>query len=251
MDDKRNGQSGGVAMNRVRFLVGTAALGLGFLVVTRRLLAPPRMPYAGPWGHALAERRGEATAARMIALAEARYDELYEGRPRPASRALRIHLERSLLPGLALYQTLLEQGDTQKEALAEMAQMMASTVSGLTRLMALLVRLPRPFAIFRLLEPWVVRLGFPAEGWEMEPVENSADCVAFNVRRCIYLDTLTSYGAPELTRVFCGGDDVMVPALAPSITWERTMTMGRGDDRCDFRWRRAAPVQSATGTREP
>lgn len=227
-------------MRRARYLLGIAALGLGFLVVTRRLLAPRRMPFAGTWGRALAERRGEATAARMIALAEARYDELYQERPRPASRVLRFHLERSMLPGLALYRTLLEQGDTQEEALAQMEQLMASTVSGLTQLMGLLGHLPRPFALFRLLEPWVVRLGFPAEGWEMEPVENSADCVAFNVRRCIYMDTLTSYGAPELTRVFCGGDDVMFPALAPSITWERTMTMGRGGDRCDFRWRRAA-----------
>ena len=242
MDDRRNGQSGGVAMNKVRFFLGIAALGLGFLAVTRRLLAPRRMPFAGLWGYALAERRGEAAATRVIALAEARYDELCQGRPRQANRALRVHLERGLLPGLALYQTLLEQGDTQEEALAEMEQLMASTVSRLTRLMALLGRLPRPFAIFRLVEPWVIRLGFPAEGWEMEPVENSADCIAFNVRRCIYVDTLASYGAPELTPVFCGGDDVMFPALAPSITWERTMTLGRGDDRCDFRWRRAASL---------
>ena len=62
-------------MIRIRFLLGIAALGLGFLVVTRRLLAPRQMPFAGPWGQALAERRGEATAARMFALAEARYDE--------------------------------------------------------------------------------------------------------------------------------------------------------------------------------
>lgn len=238
-------------MRMIRFSLGTAALGLALVAVTRRLLSPRRMPFAGPWRHELAERRGEATAARLIALAEARYDELFEGYRRPASRALRVHLERSLLPGLALYQTLLDQGDTQEEALAEMERLMASSVRGLTQLMARLGRLPRPFALFRLLEPWVVRLGFPAEGWEIEPVENSADCVAYNVRRCIYLDTLTSYGAPELTRVFCAGDDIMFPALAPSITWERTMTMGRGGERCDFRWLRAAPARSATGTLEP
>ncbi len=237
-------------MKMIRFLLAMAALGLGFLVVMRRLQSPRRMPFAGPWTKALAESRAEPAAERLIALAEARYDELFEGYARPASRALRVHLERSLLPGLALYQTLLDQGDTQEEALAEMERLMASSVTGLTRTMAFLGRLPRPFAIFRLLEPWVVRLGFPAEGWEIEPVENSADCVAYNVRRCIYLDTLTSYGAPELTPVFCGGDDIMFPALAPSITWERTMTMGRGGDRCDFRWVRATPVQSAAGTRE-
>ena len=40
--------------------------------------------------------------------------------------------------------------------------------------------------------------------------------------------------------VDCGGDDVVFPALAPSITWERTMTLGRGDDCCNFRWCRGA-----------
>lgn len=144
-----------------------------------------------------------------------------------------------MLPGLALYQALLEAGDDRETALAEMEHVMAETVTGLERLMALLSRLPRPFAIFRRVEPWVVRLGFPEEGWEMEPVESSEDCVAFNVTRCFYLDTLTSYGARELTRVFCAGDDVCFPALAPAIRWERTTMLGRGGDRCDFRWRRA------------
>ncbi len=163
--------------------------------------------------------------------------------PRPARRALRIHLQRVMLPGLALYQAVLDAGDDREAALAEMEHVMAETVTGLRGLMALLRRLPRPFAIFRRVEPWVVRLGFPEEGWEMERVESSEDCVAFNVNRCFYLDTLTSYGAPELTRVFCDGDDVYFPALAPAITWERTTTLGRGGDRCDFRWRRAASAR--------
>ena len=47
-------------MNKVRFFLGIAALGLGFLAVTRRLLAPRRLPFAGLWGYALAEGRGEA-----------------------------------------------------------------------------------------------------------------------------------------------------------------------------------------------
>ena len=207
--------------------------------VARRLAAPRRMPFLGLWQRALAGKRGEAEAARLAALAQARYDELYAGRSRLSNRALRIHLERSILPGLALYQTLLEEGDDRQTALAEMEHMMASTVSGIRGLMSFLGRLPEPFAIFRRIEPWVIRLWFPAEGWEMEPVEESEDCIAFNVHRCFYVDTLRSYGAPELTPVYCGGDDVVFPALAPAITWERPMTLGRGHDHCDFRWCRA------------
>ncbi len=230
---RRNGRRG-------LALALTAAL-LAGLVVVRRVATPQRMPFAGLWRRALAEKRGVAEAERLIAAAEARYRELYADRPRPARRALRIHLQRSMLPGLALYQALLKEGDERERALAEMEHLMAVTVDPLRRLMSLLARLPDPFALFRRVEPWVVRLGFPPEGWEMEPVEESEDRIAFNVHRCFYVDTFTSYGAPELTRVFCGGDDVMFLALEPSITWERPMTLGRGDDRCEFRWSRGAP----------
>ncbi len=221
-------------------MLALAGVLLAGLVIARRAAAPLRMPFAGPWQRALAPTRGAAEAGRLIAGAETRYRELYVGRPRPASRALRIHLEHSMLPGLALYQTLLEAGDDRETALATMDALCADSVTGLVRLMAVLRRLPRPFAIFRRVEPWVVRLGFPEEGWGLEPVESSEDCVAFNVNRCFYLDTLSSYGAPELTRVFCDGDDVYFPALEPSIMWERTTTLGRGGERCDFRWSRAA-----------
>ncbi|MCH8009556.1 MAG: L-2-amino-thiazoline-4-carboxylic acid hydrolase [Chloroflexi bacterium] len=217
-----------------------AAVLLAGIVIARRAAAPLRMPFAEPWQRSLAVKRGAAEASRLIAAAETRYRELYVGRPRPASRALRIHLERSMLPGLALYQALLAAGDDRETALAAMDALCAESVTGLVRLMALLRRLPKPFAIFRRVEPWVVRLGFPEEGWGVEQVESSEDCVAFNVNRCFYLDTLTTYGAPELTRVFCDGDDVYFPALEPSIMWERTTTLGRGGDRCDFRWSRGA-----------
>jgi hypothetical protein len=171
---------------------------------------------------------------------------------------LRFHLERGILPGLALYQTLLEESDDRQAVLADVEHTMASVSAVLARLMSLLGHLPHPFAVFRRVEPWVVRFGFPAEGWDMEPVEDSETCVAFNVRRCFYVDTLSTYGAPELTAVFCGGDDVVFPMMAPSISWkrtpsiswERTMTLGRGHDRCDFRWCRVEPEGTVSGARE-
>ncbi len=222
-------------------MLALAAALLGGLVVARRVAAPQRMPFAGLWQRALAEKRGTAEAQRLIAAAEDRYRELYDGRPRPASRVLRFHVERITLPGLALYQTLLEAGDDQETALTMMDALCAETVTGFRRLMAFLSHLPRTFAMLRRIGPWVVRFGFPAQGWEMELLESSEDCAGFNMHRCFYLDTLTSYGAPELTRSICGGDDVVFPALAPAIIFERTTTMGRGGDRCDFRWRPGAP----------
>lgn len=199
------------------------------------------MPHLNVWQRVLAEKRGEVEAALLAARAQARYDELYARRPRFAHRALRSHLEQNILPGLALYQTLREEDDDQEAILAEMETLFEAAFARLRKLMPLLGRTLDPFAVFRKAAHWVLRFGFPPQGWEMEWVEDSDRCLAFNVRHCIYLDVLTAYGVPELTALYCKTDDWLSEALPSSITWERTKTLGRGDDRCDFRWCRATP----------
>jgi hypothetical protein len=239
------------ACKRSRGRMGPFGLGmtvgaLAALIVARRMSKPPQMPNFAAWRKALAEKRGESEAARLLASAQARYDELYAARARPTRRALRVHMERGILPGLALYQTLLEESGDRQAAVAEVESLPTSTITILSKLMPLLGRLPDPFAAFRRITAWVVGVGFPAEGWQIAPVEASNDCIAFDVRRCFYLDVLARYGAPELTRVHCQGDDALFAMLPRSITWERTMTLGRGGDRCDFRWRRVAPELGPT-----
>lgn len=233
--------------NRTILLAVTAG---AVVIAARRRSAGGRLPYAGIFREELAARRGEAEAARIVADAQERYADLRSRQPRVAKLALRVHLERGLLPGLAVYRSLLAEGGERGAALEEMERLMAAISRRMQPPFAALRAFPDPFAVFRRLEPLVVRFGFPAEGWTMTPVENSETCVAFNVSRCFYLDTLTSHGAPELTSVFCGGDDVVFEALAPGIAWERTETLGRGHEQCNFRWRRVSPgstVESVAG----
>ncbi|MBI2912912.1 MAG: L-2-amino-thiazoline-4-carboxylic acid hydrolase [Chloroflexi bacterium] len=221
---------------RTQLLAGLALGALGGVMIARRLSAPAAMPYLHAWQRGFAARRGAAEAASLAAPAQARYDELMASAPYYPQRALRYHLKRAILPGLALYQTLREHGYDGEAALAEVQSVVGGAALPLRRLVPLLGWLPNSFAAFRVINRWVLRLGFPAQGWEMVPVEDSDRCLAFDMRRCFYLDTLTAQGAPELTPVYCQGDDILFEALPPSITWERTMTMGRGGDRCDFRW---------------
>jgi hypothetical protein len=56
--------------------------------------------------------------------------------------------------------------------------------------------------------------------------------------RCFCLSVLSSYGAEELTALYCQTDDPLYEVLPPAITWQRTRTLGRGDECCDFRWQR-------------
>jgi 2-dehydropantoate 2-reductase len=201
-----------------------------------RLTMPRRMPLAAVWQQALTKRHGAVQAAQLIARVEARYNELYAGRSQPANPTLRWHLEDRILPGLALYHVLCAEYSNRDTALAEVDELFSTLLSWRQKQIALLRRLPKPFTVFRWLVRRIMQTTYPPEGWDIEWVADDPQRIAFDIRRCFYLDTLTAYGAPELTPHYCAADDWMFAALAPSISWERTKTLGWGDDRCDFCW---------------
>lgn len=237
--------------NKRVFLAGLAAGAVGGLLVGRRLATRPRrMPYLDVGQRVLAEKRGKVKAALLAARAQARYDELYAHRPRFHHPALRQHLEESILPGLALYQTLREESDDQEAVLAEIDRILAALVerSGRRQLVQVMGRLPDPFAILRIVNRWAMKRVYPPEGWRFEWVEDSDQRIAYDARECFYLNVLTAYGAPELTAHFCAVDDLLFGDL-PGIAWERTKTLGRGDDRCDFRFRRVTASSDSEAQR--
>ena len=219
------------------FLAGLAAGAAGGLLAGRRLTArPQQMPHLEVSQRVLAEKRGPIKAAMLAARVQARYDELYAARPRFDLPALRKHLG-NILAGLALYQTLREENDDQEAVMAEIDQILAAWVehSGQHKLMRIMGRLSDPFAVLRIGNRVVLKMSYPPEGWTVEWVEDSERCIAYDISECFYLNMLTAYGAPELTAHFCRGDDVQFGNI-PGVAWERTKTLGRGDDRCNFRF---------------
>ncbi|MBP7689858.1 MAG: L-2-amino-thiazoline-4-carboxylic acid hydrolase [Thermoflexales bacterium] len=230
--------------NWPKLLIG---LGLAASVIAGRLIArrksgKPNFAKADTWRKALIGKYGTIEAEALMVKLQQRYEELYRARSHYDHPALRKHLAQNILPGLTLYQVLLAEGNDQAAALAEVEQLLyASAVrSGLRQTVAALKFLPEPFTLLRPVVRAAMRFGFPAAGWETDWLEDSDQRIAFNIRRCFYLDTLTTYGAPELTPLFCRMDDVVYEALPASIRWERTGTLGRGNDRCDFCYRHTA-----------
>ena len=216
--------------------LGLAAGGLLGYAVGRRSATPQSMPHLSAWQQALAEQHGEFKAATLAGRVQARYDELHASRPRFPKRALRLHLDMLILPGLALYQTLLEENDDAEAVLAEMESIFETTFSPLFRFALFVDRAPRSFALFRRTARTTLEHIFPSEGWERETVEDSDRAFAFNMYACLYLNVLTAYGAPELTPIYCRMDELLYEKLPPVIIWQRTKTLGRGGDCCDFRW---------------
>jgi hypothetical protein len=229
------------------FFTGLAAGVIGGIIAGRltaqRNSQPDRMPYLDVGQKILDEKHGPVQAALLTARAQARYNDLYASRLRFQQSALRQHYEEGILPSLALYQTLREEHNDQVSALNEMDLIIAAMVehSGRRRLVQILGTLPDPYKVLRFLNRWVMKMRYPREGWRFEWVEDSDQCIAYDVRECFYLNVLTACGAPELTAHLCTVDDLLYGDL-PGISWERTKTLSRGDDRCNFRFCRRSKV---------
>ena len=173
--------------------------------------------------------------ARCIAVkAQRRYQKLcLENSSDP--KALRAHTFQRLYTAIAAYEALREDGIGQEKAvwyIREYFQRFAA---------AYVPHLQRTIRIFRLakripalfMKISVKSFGTDA-GFEYEFPESSGNEARFNIVHCPYYETCKRYGCPEITRVFCDGDDAGYGNLHPMLKWGRTKTIGRGGDCCDF-----------------
>jgi hypothetical protein len=212
-----------------------AAAGVGVVWLVKR--RSKEVPGLSAWQRVLAQKHGGVKARELAEQVRQRYVSLLAERPLPGHPILRRLVTGNVLPGLALYQTFLQEyGGERQVALAEVDAIFRETLLAKNRfLMAALRVFPNPLGAFKL----VFNAGLMAllaEGWGFDFLESSADRIAFNATRCIYLDTLTAYGAPELIASFCKTDEVMAELFPPEIRFIRTHTLGRGDELCDFQY---------------
>ncbi len=196
----------------------------------------PKMPHSCTWQKVLEKEHGAEQARALLAKAQAYYDQYRAMHAGETNRANQSVLRTRLLPGLALYRALLEAQDNRQKALAEMDGLFrAAFFTGMVPGIRLLNRLPDPFPIVKPVLKMMTRQEYLPGSQQV--VEDSPDCFALHTFRCFIFDTLTAHGAPELTALYCSTDDWLAEEM-PKIRWERTQTLGRGGERCDFCWRR-------------
>lgn len=175
-------------------------------------------------------------AAKINERVIARIQRMDAEREKYEHKALEKHFGENILPALALY-LVLKESDTLSEDALELTRKVAEERGSIARKrMAFLGRIPFFFWLFQKMVPRVIKNSFPPEGWDTEWLEVSKKQVAFNMHSCFYLDAVTQYGAPELTPIFCGIDDLTYEDVSPHFIWRRTKTLGRGDELCDFRF---------------
>ncbi len=229
-----------MARNTNKFWAGLAIGALSGAWITRWWGMDKRMPNARSWQRILSQNRGEVQAAAFMRRVEERYQALKRRRPVFDRPVYNLHVTAVILPGLALYQVWREDEAEVNEALAQIDALFESWVAQIPpfslRLEQVLQYVPENFTFFRRLVRFIVEVVFPSPGWQYTFVDDSDASLAFDIHHCFYLDVLNTYGAPELTPVFCRLDDYVMDALPGAILWGRTQTIGMGAPYCNFRW---------------
>ena len=144
------------------------------------------------------------------------------------------HLESQIMPGIAAYETL-QTVMPKEEALRtvhgyveERAYQLKKTFLRLMRIPGLYKKVPGIFA-----KQTPKFFGISA-GFEANEIRTTGGVWRIDMTRCPYHDECVRCGCPELCRCFCDSDDITYDGLHPKLIWHRTMTLGRGGDRCDF-----------------
>jgi hypothetical protein len=195
-----------------------------------------KMPHSDKWRQCLSVTYDRQKADGLISRAQILYDEYCSRKYPVMNRGDAVSLKTRVLPGLSIYKALLETNGDREKVLIEVESLFrAGFFTEMTRGIRWLNHLPNPFFVVRPVLKMMTRDEYLPGSQEI--VEDTPDCFALNVYRCFILDTLTNLEAQELTASFCKMDDWLSEAM-PKVSWERTKTLGRGDDCCDFRWRR-------------
>ena len=88
-----------------------------------------------------------------------------------------------------------------------------------------LARLPEPPLVVLLRRGFATERAAVALASHANAARDEMQCLAFNIRRCLHLDTLASYDAPELMPHICAFDDRRFKTLPASTAWKRTTTL--------------------------
>ena len=151
-----------------------------------------------------------------------------------ASRQRMQHLESQIMPGIAAYETL-QTVMPKEEALRTVHGYVEERAYRLKKIFLRLMRIPGLYkkvpGIFAKQTPKFFGI---SAGFEANEIRTTGGVWRIDMTRCPYHDECVRCGCPELCRCFCDSDDITYDGLHPKLIWQRTMTLGRGGDRCDF-----------------
>ena len=165
----------------------------------------------------------EATASLDGLLA--RYSALPKG--------VHIHTDSRILPAAAIYLTAKEAVGPEK-AYRIIEDAAVHGCAEIEKKLQKLLKLPGlPGLFLRAWDPMTRKLFAAGNGFQNVFYPKKKGEYRMDVTACPYCRTFTELGCPELTKIFCENDERIYGRL-PGLRFERTGTLGKGAERCDF-----------------
>ena len=148
-------------------------------------------------------------------------------------RGVRRHTDIRIFPSAALYLAAKESLGEQA-AFAVLEEAATELTNRLGKKLAALMRLPgMPSLFIRIWDPLVRKVFGPDNGFRNTFYPKEKGLYRMDVLACPYCRYFTELGCPELTRIFCENDERTYGNL-PGLVFERTGTLGKGAEKCDF-----------------
>lgn len=153
------------------------------------------------------------------------------------SKYIRWHMNTNMLPAIAIYLTFKKFGTT-----ADKAYEYTDEVLQIARLKGqkknkLIGKLPFGYLCFKMFCKLIISKQYPQQGWDVQWIRYDRNEIHFNMKSCIYFETTKKYNCTEMCPLFCANDDVTLSGYMPAIVFERSQTITRGQDKCDFHFK--------------
>jgi hypothetical protein len=148
-------------------------------------------------------------------------------------KGVHIHTDSRILPSAAIY-LVIKDVIGQERAYKVIEDAAVQICAGLEKKLQKLMKLPGMQSLFiKAWDPMTRKMFGAGNGFQNVFYPKKRGEYRMDVTACPYCRTFTELGCPELTRIFCENDERMYGNL-PGLKFERTGTLGKGAERCDF-----------------
>ena len=139
-------------------------------------------------------------------------------------------LTQTILPRIALYQTLQMGGMTQAETMTLMRRYMLDVVAAKKH--ASTAKMERVPGFYRIYSSIFLKI-MKTTDLQQSTQHCEKDSYDITITKCLWHTACVENGCEELCRLFCDVDDVTYGGLR-KIGFSRTQTLGYGGECCDF-----------------
>ena len=145
-------------------------------------------------------------------------------------------LMADLYTSLAIYLVRRQEGADRELLLKQIDRCLTKAGRKLNSKMKILMKIPGAFTAARLVMPKAMTLA-NGHGFQVTPVDYGRGGFGFDVTGCPYSQLYAKYDAREIGPVLCRFDETMSAGI-DGLTFIRHGTLCRGDEKCDFLYRK-------------